>query len=377
MGEVYWQALTRDVAFVDYATDPLIAQACADMSAFSDFRGPKQGGLVTPGTLFRGDTPGDLIGPYISQFLWKDVPYGATTIVQRYRTTVPGDDYLTVVEDCVARQNGAPAPSGNVFDPTPRYIRNGRDLSEWLHRDFTYQGPLSAALILLGFGPSALDAGNPYRNSVTQGAFVSFGGPHLLDLVARVANAALRAAWYQKWLVHRRLRPEVFGLRVHNHLIGAASYPIDSEILDSAAVDAVFAAHGTHLLPQAYPEGCPTHPAYPAGHATFAGACVTVLKAFFLESFVIPSPVEASADGLSLNPYGGGPLTVGDELNKLAANIALGRDTAGVHWRTDGIEGLLLGEAVAIAALRDLRTTLTEPFTGFSLTRFDGTTVRI
>ncbi|MFW5435355.1 hypothetical protein, partial [Paenibacillus apiarius] len=26
--------------------------------------------------------------------------------------------------------------------------------------------------------------------------------------------------------------------------------------------------------------------------------------------------------------------TIGGELNKLAANIALGRDTAGVHWRS-------------------------------------------
>jgi hypothetical protein len=37
---------------------------------------------------------------------------------------------------------------------------------------------------------------------------------------------------------------------------------------------------------------------------------------------------------------------------KLASNIALGRDTAGVHWRSDGIEGLKLGEAVAIGILR-------------------------
>ena len=207
MGEVYWQALTRDVAFVDYASDPLIAQAAADMSVFSDFRGPKQGGLVTPGTLFRGDTPGDLVGPYISQFLWKDVPYGATTIVQRYRTTVPGDDYMITMEDCLARQNGVPPQAGNVFDPTPRYIRNGRDLGEWDHRDFTYQGLLNAGLILLGFGPAAFDAGNPYLTSLTQGAFVTFGGPYLLDLVARVANAALRACWFQKWLVHRRLAP--------------------------------------------------------------------------------------------------------------------------------------------------------------------------
>lgn len=377
MGEVYWQALTRDIPFIDYATDPLIAQAAADLSAFSDFRGPKDGGVVTPGTLFRGNTPGDLTGPYISQFLWKDVPYGALTMTQRYRTTVPGDDYLTAYQDWLDRQRGVPPPSGNVFDPTPRYIRNGRDLGEWDHRDFTYQGLLNAGLILLSFGPAAFDAGNPYLASATQGAFVTFGAGHLLDLVARVANAGLRAAWYQKWLVHRRLRTEEFGARVHNHLTGAASYPINQELLDSAAVDAVFDAHGTYLLPMAYPEGSPTHSAYPSGHATIAGACVTVLKAFFLESFVIPNPVEASADGLSLVPYTGADLTVGDELNKLAANIGIGRDAAGVHWRTDIFEGMNLGEAVAIAALGDLRATLTEKFSGFSLTRFDGTTVRV
>jgi hypothetical protein len=347
------------------------------MSLFSDFRGPKDGDLVTPGTLFRGNTPGDLVGPYISQFLWKDVPYGSTPIVQRYRTTVPGDDYMTTVADCLARQNGMPPQGGNVFDPTPRYIRNGRDLGEWVHRDFSFQGLLNAGLILLSFGPGALDAANPYLASLTQGAFVTFGGPYLLDLVARVANAALRASWFQKWPVHRRLRPEEFGMRLHNHLTGEFAYPIHQELLDSAAVDAVFAAHGTYLLPMAYPEGCPTHSAYPSGHAAIAGACVTVLKAFFLESFVIPSPVEASADGLSLLPFNGPALTVGNELNKLAANIGIGRDTPGVHWRTDAFEGMNLGEQVAIGALRDLRTTLTEDFKGFSLTRFDGTTVRV
>jgi len=377
MAELYWQALTRDVAFADYDSDPLIARAAADLSRFSDFRGPKEGGRVTPGTLFRGDTPGDRVGPYLSQFLWKNVPFGATTIVQRYRTTVPGDDFMTSFADCLARQRGIPPAAGNAFDATPRYIRNGRDLAEWDHRDFTYQGFLSAALILLSFGPAALDAANPYLASVAQGAFSTFGGPHVLDLVARVANAALRAAWFQKWLVHRRVRPEAFGARVHRHVTGAAPSPIHTELLDSAALDAVFDVHGTYLLPMAYPEGCPTHPSYPAGHATIAGAGVTVLKAFFRESFVIPSPVVASPDGLSLLPHSGPALTVGGELDKLAANVALGRDTAGVHWRTDGIEGLELGEAVAIAALRDLKTTLPEEFDGFTLTRFDGTAIRV
>jgi hypothetical protein len=68
---------------------------------------------------------------------------------------------------------------------------------------------------------------------------------------------------------------------------------------------------------------------------------------------------------------------VGGELNKLASNIALGRDIAGVHWRSDGSEGLKLGEAVAIGLLTDLRATYSEDFGGFSLTKFDGTTLTI
>jgi hypothetical protein len=377
MAELYWQALTRDVPFSEYGRDPLVAEAAADLSRFSDFRGPREGGSVTPDTVFRGDTRGDLTGPYLSQFLWKDIPYGMTTIVQRYRTSAPSADFMTSFADCLARQRGIPAPTGTIFDPTPRYIRNGRDLAEWDHRDFTYQGFLNAALILLAMGPAALDAANPYLASATQGSFVTFGGPHILDLVGRVANAALRATWFQKWQVHRRLRPEAFGARVHAHLTGLARYPIHRELLHSGAVREVFSAHHTYLLPMAYPEGCPTHPAYPAGHAAIAGACVTVLKAFFKESFVIPNPVEASADGQALMPYTGGELTVGGELDKLAANVALGRDTAGVHWRSDGMEGLNLGEAVALGVLRDFRATFAEEFAGFSLTRFDGRRVTV
>jgi hypothetical protein len=35
---------------------------------------------------------------------------------------------------------------------------------------------------------------------------VTFDGSHVLDLVARIANQHSKAAWYAKWLVHRRLR---------------------------------------------------------------------------------------------------------------------------------------------------------------------------
>ncbi len=80
---------------------------------------------------------------------------------------------------------------------------------------------------------------------------------------------------------------------------------------------------------------------------------------------------------MRLQPFTGEPLTLGGELNKLASNIAFGRDTAGVHWRSDGVQGILLGEAVAISILKDLERTYMEAFNGFSLTKFNGETIRI
>jgi hypothetical protein len=127
----------------------------------------------------------------------------------------------------------------------------------------------------------------------------------------------------------------------------------------------------------AYPEGCPTHPSYPAAHAVNAGACATVLKAFVDESYEIRSAMEASADGTRLEPWHGEALTLGGEIDKLASNIALARDAAGVHFRSDSIEGMKLGEAVAIGLLADYSRTYNERFDGFVFTRFDGEKTRV
>jgi hypothetical protein len=416
MAENYWMALTRDVNFLDYEGHPLTNAAAADLSKFSDFRGPKfsravvrrdgadlqpgegeapedrlaarglavsagyrqrvQAGFVTTRTLFRGTTPGDLTGPYLSQFLWKDAPFGAQTINQKMRTVNPGVDYLTGYSDWLAAQNGR-IRDAYTFDPTPRYIRHGRDLSEWVHIDVLYQAYFNAMLILLAAN-APLDPNNPYVKSKTQDGFGTFGPPHLAALMPSVATAALRTVWHQKWYVHRRLRPEAFAGRVHHHVTKTASYPINPEILSSAALPEVLRRNGTYLLPMAFPEGCPPHPAYGAGHATVAGACVTILKAWFDESWVIPDPVVPTADGLALVPYRGPDnLTVGGELNKLASNVGIGRNIAGVHWRSDATESLKLGEAIAIAILTDYKGCYNERFEGFSLTKFDGARVVI
>jgi hypothetical protein len=71
-----------------------------------------------------------------------------------------------------------------------------------------------------------------------------------------------------------------------------------------------------------------------------------------------------------------GELTVGGELDKLAANIALGRSAAGVHWRTDYTQGLRYGERVALAVLAE-HTLLINETHHYTVETFDGRTVRI
>ena len=98
-----------------------------------------------------------------------------------------------------------------------------------------------------------------------------------------------------------------------------------------------------------------------------AGACITILKFFFDGSYVIPNPLVPSDDGLSLVPYTGsdaGQITVSGELNKLARNITFGHGIhAGIHWRSDSQQSLILGEAFAISVLQDKAQTYNEKFT--------------
>jgi hypothetical protein len=272
MTECYWLALARDVPYARYGQEPITAAAIQDLGRFADYHG------LDAATLFRATDPrlpGVSTGPYISQFLVQPSTLGSTPTEQRYRTTRAGSDHLTSYPAWLAAQNGQPTTTSARYDPTPRFLRNGRDLGEWSHRDFSYQGPLVAALILLDYlarhGPRVLDEANPYREHPTQSGVVTFGAPDILDQVARSANAAMKAAWYQKWLVHRRLRPEEAGGRVHNHLTGAKAYPFHRKLTDSAVFERVYAKQGSYLCPQAYPEGCPTHPAYPGPPPPSAG----------------------------------------------------------------------------------------------------------
>jgi hypothetical protein len=378
MVEDYWMAMARDVPFSQYGAEQITAAALLDLNKLSDFKGPKINGQITATTLFRGVTPGNLIGPYLSQFFLLPMSLGTLSIVQKFNTYAPNTDYMTDFASWLAVQTGKGPFPANVISGTS-YIKNGRDLGAWVHTDITFQAYLFAAQWLLTHG-ATLNPGNPYLAIKNQVGVQTFGSQYILDLLGEVSNRALKAMWYQKWFVHRTLRPVKYGGLVHNTITGVAKYPINREVLNSQAVAQIFARYGTYLLPAAYPEGGPQHPSYGEGHGVIAGACVTALKAFFNDTFVLPSPIVASDDGQTLLPYTGADaaqITVGGELNKLASNVALGRDMAGVHWRSDAEQALLLGEAVTISILRDQRQTFNEPFDGFTFTRFDGNTITV
>jgi PAP2 superfamily len=350
------------------------------------------------------------------------IQYGTLSIDQRQATVQPNVDFITAFNQWLNLQQGidprttgivnnicqyrsdcgtSPAPLV-VADHRGFFIRNMRDLANYVHIDDLPQAFLNACLILKHLGVPAnhgppcapqphgpVDSGNPYLepnpDSQNQEALATFGDQYIFTLVAEVARRALYAAWYQKWFVHRRLRPEEFGGLIHKRLAGAGGnppasfnrYPINPEILTTGAgtvLNQINATFGSFLLPQAYPEGCPPHPSYPSGHATIAGACVTVLKAYFDESFVISNPLQPNDAGTARVAASGNPtLTVGAELNKLASNVSIGRNMAGIHYRSDYLQGVFLGEEVAIGILEDQLETYNEDYS-FTFTRFNGRT---
>jgi hypothetical protein len=377
--ESYWMALCRDVNFTQYGNEPLTTAAIAELNSLSAFHGPSP---VTPQNLFRGFTPGDALGPYVSQFFLIPFSYGAIPVTQLFTTYVPGVDYMTDQPSWLAVQNGQGPFGANQADPEFQHMRNGRGLSAYVHVDILFEAYFNACIALIDLG-APLDPNNPYVGSKTQSGFGTFGTPHLKTWVAEVSQRALKAVWYAKWFVHRHLRPEEYGGLVHLTKTGQAHYPIQGDVLNSHAVAKVFSNNGTYFLPHAFPEGCPQHPSYGQGHATVAGACATVVKAWFndLAPLISIPGVEvwqSSEDGSSLVPYAGADaaeLTIGGEMNKLAANIGMGRVHAGVHWRYDYTDSLPLGEAVAISMLQDMGRCWSETFEGFSFTKFDGTRI--
>jgi hypothetical protein len=404
--EAYWQALLRDVPFHQYRNDtshPLVLAAVAELQHLSGYTGPRDAsGDVTPELLFRGTgrsfdptdpsgrrsrsfvPAGVTVGPYISQFILRDIPYSVQNIPALLQTqhADASNDFLTNYEEWLANQDGRPVTRTLTLDPVRRYLSTGRDLAEYAHGGapaFWGASQLLGTSVAAGGLGAPFNPTHPYLSlTKTAAGFATFALPYIQSFLPLSSSREIRASYWQKWFVHRSIRPEAYGGLVHNLLTQGADYPLHDDILSSEALDRSYQKYGTFLLSSAYPEGAPNHGSYPGGASSIGSINATLLKAFFDESFVIPNPVEPDpADPTRLIPYVGPPLTVGGELNKLATNLGQGRNWAGIHWRSDAAASLPQAEEVALALLRDEKATYREPFRGFEFTRFDGTPIVI
>jgi hypothetical protein len=124
--------------------------------------------------------------------------------------------------------------------------------------------------------------------------------------------SALLAAWHYKWFstrtgVRYRPRPVEYDYRV--------------SVLFNRAVNATESGDGMVRLSPTPSPGTPRHPSYPSGHSTYAGAASEMLSFFFPDYTA--------------------------EFDKLADNAGMARLWAGIHWRSDHIQGVKLGRCVA------------------------------
>jgi hypothetical protein len=299
-----------------------------------------------------------MTGPIISQLALRDVPmYPLGDVPQRLSCYTAGTDFLVKRQEWLLVQTGGRTGERNVHDARPRYLSSARDLAGWV----VETEPFANAAAIIDDLPDQAHARSWFPQS--QSGLLGIG-----SICAGVGTM------FQKLIVHRRLRPE--------ELFGFIDAPdralrLDAALTASPVFDRLQTRFGSRLLPQAYAAGAPSYAAYPAGHAVGAGIAATMLKANCRGEYVLADSIVPNADGSALHPYVGAPLTLEDEIDKLAYNYAYGRHAAGVHYRSDSDAGLRFGEAIALGVLRNLDSVAGSASFGYRLRTFDGPTVTI
>lgn len=356
--ELYNMALIRDLPFSQYKNNELVKDAIKDLNNVCKFTGPTQNGKVTVNTLFRGNAKGDLIGPYISQLLYLPYNAGALQIDQQYNVYPPYEDFMTTWETALDVHNGNVTESMGPRN-IKRYIITMRDLCTYVKLDDVFADIMYADLVLKKLN-CPWSSGFPYGKTVKESAFVDCGDCDLYACMSYATRITLMHTWYHKWNF-LMIRPEELCMNIQQYkTIPNQDIPVNKDLLDSKVLDRIYQKYKSYLLPQAYSDGCPSHPSYPQGHGATTCAAATILKAFKNEDFEFDA-VEPNEDGSELHPLGY-KLRVGDEIDKLVSNIALGRSGAGVHYRCD-CSALDLGQQIAIDVLEEYVQRYCQPIT--------------
>lgn len=404
MVELYCQMLCRDIPFTQY--DPNVSNIMKDVLIYMNqpeflnhfnYSTPK--GSITTGNIFRGITPGDHHGPYMSQLLLLNFTLNGMSFPQKYSTLPTKMDAISNNITCewgrnmkeminiqnTTISNLPPVPTNFIEH---KYMYSGRVLAAGVQTDYVYSLQFQAATILNALGAKPNPGWPKYKN---QTPFIT--GSNMTAVVTamgEVSQYALKHAWFWKWQVYRKLRPECTSMWIDNiknkRVKNKHNYNISKVVLRNPVMEAVKQYNAewgpdfdkSYTLDQVYQSGSPTHPTYPAGHSVIAGAISTVLKIYYdaeqpwsslpglqigsQNRDILPTPlngpvIQADDTGDNLIDYTDScinDMTIAGEINKLASNISLGRDWAGVHYRSDSIPGMILGEAIAIDYMEDM-----------------------
>ncbi len=192
-----------------------------------------------------------------------------------------------------------PQPLGAVYNrlrgEDEPVIRTGRELARWFESETPGLGHRQALNFLIA----------KYNYSPPRQALIWAA----LDMAI---YSALLAAWHYKWFSTRT------GVRYRPRPI-ECDYRVS--VLFNRAVNATESGDGmVRLTPNPSP-GTPRHPSYPSGHSTYSGAASEMLSFFFPDYTA--------------------------EFDKLADNAGMARLWAGIHYRSDHVQGQKLGRCVA------------------------------
>ena len=422
LAEAYVMAHLRDQPLDDLAQQGTAAYAEATR-VLSSFLRRFSGAPATlrPETLFRCPTTFVAecrAGPYVSQLLFRAFYDGGSPrdrrfVFERDAANLTRRARLLDFHRGVAPARDYARDAYGRFDL--RYVHSGRVLASIVHSEpphkHYYEGAL-AAMSALGEAGLALTDG--FSGGAGVAASTTAGYDDVLASVAGVTMQALRQSYAHKWIEHRKIRPDAVAMRLDTFKRAAAlgveaavaQIPLApllvSQFFEGSASKAAFmeeladanlarAGERNYLLPLLYPP--PGHPSSTHGHAVVAGACATVLKAMLTTTDAATGAplawggvggvggvaLTAGAGGETVRPYNGSiaGMTLEGEIDKLAHNVAAGRNWAGVHFRTELEYSLFLGEAVGLRYLRakicEYHVARTGSFRGWDLRLFNGT----
>lgn len=270
-------------------------------------------------------------GDPISSFFYNDIPLGPKSVKQTYIFYAPGIDYLKTRPETIDIQNGAIPLTAGTYLSIEKYITTLRDGATFV-QDMDVLQFFTNIVYWLESQNAPLNPLSPFRTGVifTENSTVLGGHNDVIYVMTSVARNVISSVWYNKWK-YLRPRPEEVGVLLDQSKLIGTETPFISPSQEVLAP--IYAKQGNWLLTQVYPGGAPLNPSYPSAHAALAGALVTVIKAYYDESFLfeglIPSP-----DGLSVSKSGK-TTSLGAELNKAAYNIGAFQVGAGIHYNSD------------------------------------------